>query len=235
MISCSLVDVKNITSDVPRSKFVEAELDNLADIILETGGIIKPLVVKMAGAENYTLIDGHLEYYAAVRAREKDPRKGEMVNAFIISPKNEQIVKKQAEAIRGFESVFEQAKTIPANKNLESRLTNIELRVEKQINELRSEYVQGKQYLENKLKEIESKIPQRIEPLNLLNTLTKDELTIQLQRSRISGAEKIAKAIVDVRQKKQTQEFENYRDVVKSVKGLGETTILTIIDDWSRS
>jgi hypothetical protein len=65
--------------------------------------------------------------------------------------------------------------------------------------------------------------------------LTKDELTIQLQRSRISGAEKIAKAIVDVRQKKQTQEFENYRDVVKSVKGLGETTILTIIDDWSRS
>jgi hypothetical protein len=235
MISCSLVDVKNITSDVPRSKFVEAELDNLADIILETGGIIKPLVVKMAGAENYTLIDGHLEYYAAVRAREKDSRKGEMVNAFIISPKNEQIVKKQAEAIRGFESVFEQAKTIPANKNLESRLTNIELRVEKQINELRSEYVQGKQYLENKLKEIESKIPQRIEPLNLLNTLTKDELTIQLQRSRISGAEKIAKAIVDVRQKKQTQEFENYRDVVKSVKGLGETTILTIIDDWSRS
>lgn len=101
MLNFSLVDVKSIISDVPRSNFVEADLDNLADMILETGGIIRPLVVKMTGAESYTVVDGHFEYYAAVRSKEKDPRKGEMVNAFIISPKSEQIVKKQAEAMGG--------------------------------------------------------------------------------------------------------------------------------------
>ena len=47
------------------------------------------------------------------------------------------------------------------------------------------------------------------------------------------SAEKIAKAIVDARRKKQNTKFEDYRDVVKSVKDLGNKKILTIIDDWS--
>ncbi|BDI18633.1 hypothetical protein ANSO36C_44350 [Nostoc cf. commune SO-36] len=71
MINFSLVDVKSITSNEPRSSFSEADLENLADIIIETGGIIRPLVVKVTGVESYTVVDGHFEYYAAVKAREK--------------------------------------------------------------------------------------------------------------------------------------------------------------------
>lgn len=237
-----LVDVKDINSDVPRSNFAEAELENLADMILESGGIIRPLILKATGAENYTVIDGHLEYYAAVRAREKDPRKGEMVNAFVISPKNEDIVSKQAEALREIESPERKVKPLPDVTNLEPRLANIELRLEKQINELRSEITQERQKLEIKLKEIHGRIPQRIEPLNALNTLSKDDLAIKLQRSKVRGAEKIAKAIDDARRKKKNKEFEDYRDVFESVKSLsavkgllGEKTMLTIIDELSKS
>ncbi|HEY9744520.1 MAG TPA: hypothetical protein V6C90_28850, partial [Coleofasciculaceae cyanobacterium] len=68
-----------------------------------------------------------------------------------------------------------------------------------------------------------------------LNSLSQDKLAVTLERSRITGAEKIAKAIVEARLQKKQQKFEDYRDVVKSVKGLGEKTILTIIDTWSRS
>jgi hypothetical protein len=231
MLNFSLVDVKSITSDVPRSDFVEADIDNLADMILETGGIIRPLVVKMTGAESYTVVDGDFEYYAAVRSREKDPRKGEMVNAFIISPKSEQIVKKQAEAMGGFKVTGEKI----TSNTIELRLANLEGRLEKQINEFRSEQAQERQKLEDRFKQIESRNPQQVEALKLINTLNKDELAIRLHRSRISGAEKIAKAIVDARKKKQKQEFEDYRDVVNSVKGLGEKTILTMIDDWSKN
>jgi hypothetical protein len=235
MIDFYLVDVKNITSDIPRSNFAEADLENLADLILDSGGIIRPLILKATALETYTVVDGHFEYYAAVRAREKDARKGEMVNAFVISPKSESTVAKQAEALRLVESP-DQVKPLPTNTtNLESRLANIELRIEKQLNNLRSEQAQERQRTEVKLKEIESKIPQRIDPLNALNTLSKDELAVKLQRSRISGAEKIAKAIQDARQKKKKKGFENYSDVVESVKGLGEKTIFTIIDEWSKS
>jgi hypothetical protein len=234
MINFSLVDVKNITSNVPRSYFKEADLDRIAEMILEGGGIVRALVVKATDPENYTVIDGHFEYYAAVRAREKDPRKGEMVNAFVISPKSEDIVLKQAEALKAVESPDNQTKLPSETHNLESRITNIELRLEKQLNAWREEQAEERQKSEKRLKQIESHMAQRVEPLDALNTLSQDELTVKLQRSKITGAEKIAKAIVDARRKK--KKFEDYRDVVKSLKGsgLGEKRMLTIIDEWSR-
>ena len=231
MISFSLVDVKDITSAIPRSSFPEADLDRLAEMILESGGIIRPLVLKVIGAESYTVVDGHFEYYAAVRAREKDPCKGEMVNAFVVSPKSENIVAKQAEALRAVESPV---KPPPEITNLESRLTNIELHFEKQINELRSEQAQERQRVEDKLKEIESGVPKPIEPLKTFNTLSQNELAIKLKRAKLPDktADKIAKEIENAR-RKNNHEFEDLRDVLKSVKGLGERTMLSILDNWS--
>ena len=157
MIEFYLVDVKNINSDIPRSNFGESDLENLADMILESGGIIKPLVLKATGVETYTVINGHFEYYAAVRAREKEPRKGEMVNAFVISPKSESIVVKQLEALKELKPAIEQVKLPSDPTNLESCITSIELRLEKQINEYKVEQTQERRRLEDKLKEIDSK------------------------------------------------------------------------------
>jgi hypothetical protein len=238
MINFSLVDVKSITSNEPRSNFSEADLENLADIIIETGGIIRPLILKVTGVENYTVIDGDFEYYAAVRAREKNPRQGEMVNAFVIAPKIEDLVVKQVASLKEIDSSIKPVTPQPETTKLEPRLANLELRLEKQFNEFKSEFIQDRQRIENQFKQLEKLISPKGEqsnPLSLLNSLDKDDLSIKLQRARISGAEKLAKAIEDARHKKPKQEFEDYRDVVKSVKGLGDKTILTIIDEWSRS
>lgn len=242
MMNFSFVDVKSITSDVPRSNFAEAELENLADIILKSEGIIRPVVVKTTGIESFSVVDGHFEYYAAVRAKEKDARKGEMVNAFVISPKLEDLVIQQAEILRGKES-SEPVET-PANTSntsntfnrdkLESRVQNLELRLEKQINELNSIIRQERETTEEELKQIKNKIPQPSHPLTLINTLNKDELALKFQRSRISRAEKLSEAIIDARENKSNKEFTDYCDVVNSVKGLGDKTMLTIIDEWSK-
>lgn len=233
MISFSLVDVKNITSGITRSNFAESEIENLADLILASGGIIRPLVVKMTGVETYTVVDGHLEYYAAVRAKEKDPRKGEMANAFIVSPQSEDTVLKQIAAFKGVESSNKPIENTSNATTLESRLANIEIRLEKQINELKSQQVKERQHFEDKFKEIESRIPQPIEALEVFNNLSQNELAVKLQRSKVRSAENLAKTIIDARQKK--QQFENYTDLEKSVKGLGAITILALIDDWSNS
>ena len=234
MMNFSLVDVKSITSDVPRSNFPEADLDNLADIILKAEGIIRPLVVKTTGIESFSVVDGHFEYYAAVRAKEKDARKGEMVNAFVISPKLEDLVVKQATILRGKESSEKPVKTTADTTNLESRVQNLELRLEKQLNELKSEITQERKIAEDKIKQLEKQIPQPSHPLTLINTLDKEQLLIKLQRSRISGAEKLSEGIINAREKKSDREFTDYRDVVNSVKGLGDKTILTVIDEWSK-
>jgi ParB-like chromosome segregation protein Spo0J len=84
MIKCFFVDVKSIKSDLPKSNFVESELEQLADLLLAVDGLLRPLILKETKAGKYTVIAGHREYYAAVRAKEKNLAKAEMVNAFVI-------------------------------------------------------------------------------------------------------------------------------------------------------
>ena len=69
MIRFELVDVKDISSSVPRSHFSEATIDQLAELILACGGLVKPLVLKRTGLESFEILEGHLEYYAAAKAK----------------------------------------------------------------------------------------------------------------------------------------------------------------------
>lgn len=96
-----LVDVKTISPAKNREQFDEADLVKIADLILDCDGLLKPLVLKPTGPESYVIVEGDKEYYASVIAREKNPRKGEMVNAFVISPKKEDIIVEQLKLLHG--------------------------------------------------------------------------------------------------------------------------------------
>lgn len=250
MATFLMVDVDSVSSDVSPSNFSEAELDNLADMILASGGILKPLVLKKIGFEQYKVIDGHFEYYAAVRAREKDPSEAEMVNALIVSPENEEAVLKQVEALRSSDS-----SELPENKlaeaiNLQSPdLAKIELSYEKQLNELRKEQLKERQkleiefkQLEDKIKQVENKIPKKYEPLEVFKSLNISELALRLRSAGMTDtvAVKIAESIEQERKKKQ---FESLNDVVervkiksgkRQVKGISSEKMVMIIDSWSR-
>ena len=71
MTEFAKVDLKEINSDVSRSSFSEQEIEQLADSILKNDSLLRPLIVKQTGIESFIVLDGHLEFYAAVRAREK--------------------------------------------------------------------------------------------------------------------------------------------------------------------
>ncbi|MBE9038770.1 ParB/Srx family N-terminal domain-containing protein [aff. Roholtiella sp. LEGE 12411] len=244
MINFSMVDVKNITSTVARSNFAEADLENLADLIIETGGIVKPLVVKMTGVENYTVVDGHFEYYAAVRAREKNSRKGEMVNAFVVSSKVEDLVLKQVAVTESLVSTAQPSKTRDEKANKESsRIANLELRLEKQLNELKSEFSQERQRIDTKLKQIENQIPKQISPLDVFNNLSLSDLALRLRNAGFSEqqAVKVAESVEKERNKKK---FEALSDVVerikikhgkKQIKGITSDRMVILLDTWSRT
>ncbi|MHC5718219.1 MAG: ParB N-terminal domain-containing protein, partial [Nostoc sp.] len=141
MIKFFMVDVESVTSNVPRSNFQEADLEILADLILESGGILKPLVLKKTGFEQYEVVDGHFEYYSAVRAREKNFSEGDMISALIISSENEDVALKQIASLKGIDSSAKPVTSQPETIKLEPRLTNLELRLEKQLNEFKSEFI----------------------------------------------------------------------------------------------
>ena len=103
-LSTSLVAVKKISSAVPREKFSEDELKRVAELILKAEGIINPPIIRRKSFELFEVVDGDFEYYAAAKAREIDPRKGEMIGAFIIESENEELLTEQVKFLRKRES-----------------------------------------------------------------------------------------------------------------------------------
>lgn len=101
MIKCYFVETSNIVSSRPRSDFDESQIEELSELIIKTGGLIKPLILESIGDEKFNVIEGHLEYYAAVRAKEKDLSKAEEVNAFIVSNNSKQSAIDQVKLLSG--------------------------------------------------------------------------------------------------------------------------------------
>lgn len=50
------------------SEFAVDDLENLAQSILKSDGLLMPLILKQIGPESYEVLAGDREYYAAVRA-----------------------------------------------------------------------------------------------------------------------------------------------------------------------
>jgi ParB-like chromosome segregation protein Spo0J len=96
----SLVLVKKITSTVPRDNFRDRDLEKVAQLILELGGLINPIILRRNGMDAYEIVDGDFEYYAAAKAREINPMKGETIGAFILEPENEELLLEQVQALR---------------------------------------------------------------------------------------------------------------------------------------
>lgn len=87
----SLIDICDTTSTTNKSQFNSDKIEALAQSILETGNVARPLLVKRLTYDTYTVLRGHLEFHAAVRASEIDDN-FEMVRAFIVEPDQETAV-----------------------------------------------------------------------------------------------------------------------------------------------
>ncbi|NJM71903.1 MAG: hypothetical protein HC862_17830 [Scytonema sp. RU_4_4] len=240
-LSTSLVAVKKITSRKPRSNFADEQIEQVAKLILESQGIINPIVVSRTSLQSYEVVDGDFEYYAAARAKEIDPRTGEMIGVFIVEPENEESIKNQINLLRKQQSEIPSNVSVPSNgkdsisTNIESRMTNTEVRVtnvesrfENRTNELQAEFRYEIQKINDRLKYFESIIPRQVEPLEALNTLPLSELTSKLKRVNINS--KIIEKIVNERKQ---AKFTSFSNVVERIKGLGEKTMLKIIDSFS--
>ncbi|MGG6268220.1 ParB N-terminal domain-containing protein [Leptolyngbya sp. AN03gr2] len=135
----SLLPVKKIKSNQARSTFSPDAIEQAAKAILDAEGTINPLVVRQLSFQEFEVIDGHLEYYAAVRAKELDLVKGEMIDAIVVPPEKESAILEQVRLLRA----EKEAKVMPSPlavasdlTMLEQRLSNLEKQIENQLSEL---------------------------------------------------------------------------------------------------
>jgi len=230
------IDVVVIQSDIPRSHFPEDELDTLAQHILEAKGLIRPLILEETGLERYSVIDGHFEFYAAVRAHEKDRLAGEMVNAFVISKKEKEYVLAQLKSLdrdRPVPSGAASSSPVSVSGTDGTRLDNIDKHLEnivEQIREQRSELTAYKSALEKANREaLANKFPSLLAEIN---GLTGNKLA---KRLSIYGLKKnVVEIVVTARRDRGNEGFVNYKDLTDRVNGLGAAGLLNAIAKWEQ-
>ncbi|RCJ33802.1 hypothetical protein A6769_24015 [Nostoc punctiforme NIES-2108] len=235
LLSVSFVPVKQITSSVPRSNFSDDDLNRIAELILKGEGIINPLILRSTSLQSYEVVDGHFEYYAAARAREIDLRKGEMIGAFIIESNNQEALEQQVKFFRtqnvAIPSHVAAGSDVTESRlmNIESRMTNQESRSEKRTNELEEELKREIKNIYNRLNELENRLPKPIEPLEALNNWNLTKLTSKL--SRVNVKSQIIEKIFNEREA--NGKYSSFSNVVDRIKGLGDKTMLKIIDSFA--
>jgi hypothetical protein len=207
------VDITDINPSVARETFSETELENLANLIIEMGGIIRPAILKKADNkkvdERYNIISGDLEYYASVIANKKVPDI-EMINAFVVDKEAENIALMQ---------LLSRDKII--DNPLELRMSYLEKRLETQLQEIREEY-------QKEIKRLEEKIPPPPPPpssksiLELLNTCDAN----QLKKGGILPA-----SVNDFLKKRSEKPFDSLEDILnRPVSGVKEKRLIKLVD-----
>jgi uncharacterized protein YsxB (DUF464 family) len=205
------VDITDINPSVARETFSETELENLANLIIEMGGIIRPAILKKADNkkvdERYNIISGDLEYYASVIANKKVPDI-EMINAFVVDKEAENIALMQ---------LLSRDKII--DNPLELRMSYLEKRLEIQLQEIREEY-------QKEIKRLEEKIPppppSSKSILELLNTCDAN----QLKKGGILPA-----SVNDFLKKRSEKPFDSLEDILnRPVSGVKEKRLIKLVD-----
>ena len=206
------VDITDINPSLPRETFSETELENLANLIIEMGGIIRPTILKKADNkkvdERYDIISGDLEYYASVIANQKVPDI-EMINAFVVDKEAENIALQQMQLLSPDKII---------DNPLELRMSNLEKRLETQLQAIREEYQKEIKRLEEKI--IISPHPKSI--LELLNTCDAN----QLKKGGIPPA-----SVNDFLKKRSENPFDSLEDILnRPVSGVKEKRLIKLVD-----
>ena len=230
-----LVDIQDVSSSQQRSNFSEKDLKNMAELILELGGLIQPLIIKEGGLRRFEVIEGHFEYYAVVKAQEIDDNL-EMVRAFIINENAENSAKKQLQLLKPINPNPSIANNEGEAKmlSMESRLNNLEIRLGELIEHQKQDFKRLTDTLQAEIRSLKPVIPTKTDSLEVFNNLSLPELSFRLKIANITGktAEKILKNIEKARQEKP---FQSFSDLVSRVQGLSQNKMIAIIDIWSKT
>ncbi|GCL50585.1 hypothetical protein NIES3804_21530 [Microcystis aeruginosa NIES-3804] len=212
------VDITDINPSVPRETFSETELENLANLIIEMGGLIRPAILKKADNkkvdERYNLISGDLEYYASVIANQKVPDI-EMINAFVVDKEAENIALQQIQLLSPSPGLITTSEKI--DNPLELRMSNLEKRLETQLQAIREEYQKEIKRLEEKII-ISPPPPPSKSILELLNTCDANQL-------KKAGINRTVTANF-----LKEKPFVSLNDITERVDKMGAATLIKLMD-----
>jgi DNA uptake protein ComE-like DNA-binding protein len=217
-LQTNLVAVKKIDSSVDRSSFSIKTIEKAANLILEVEGTIEPIILRRTSLESYEVIDGHFAYYAAVRAREISPMKGEMIQAIIVQPEQEKALLEQVDLFR---------KDLGNNNEFKDRFADLEKVFRSQFEELRKD----NRNLERSLAEMTSKVRNSSLGEELIEVIVKRVVEALQPLVSVPNLQKKSsgkKSIDELKQNPLDLNAASQEDLM-TVDGIGKATALAIV------
>ncbi len=226
---------------VPNLESVEISPERfelLAGSLTQQNTNLIPVVVRRT--ENYSEEEDYEVVHGAdwcIVARELGVEKL-WVWVFDMTDDEANIFRKEIENLVGQVSSNPSPDSFKQTELLLKRFENsIEKRISRKIDDvvkiIEEERVFEKQKIEARFQSFEKQLSKKNDPLTEINALDEEALSLKLTRVKIPTPEKFAKDICKIRDTKPQNQFVDYQDVVKSVKGLAEKRMLSIIDGWS--
>jgi ParB family chromosome partitioning protein len=206
----SLVVTRKIAAASPRAAHDEAQVESLAQLIVDAGGLTHPLIVERDGVDSYRLVEGELAYHAAARAKELDPLTAETVLAFIVEPQQAKVLKRQQSLLGGRPASTPAPVGVPTDAAFAAR---VEQRIDQQILGLKAFIQDG----------LLAKVPSRASALHTLNHGSDHEI-LRLMTATGANPGKLCTAI------KEARPFGSYMEAVHRVKGLSAERMQKIQD-----
>lgn len=152
------------------------------------------------------MVDGHFEYYAAVRAKELDLARGEMTDAIVVEPENEAAILEQVRLLRAGK---ESEKVEQSDSSLiEARLNNLEKQIENQLGELNRRLLDFNQQSPQQQRNTQQQMAELIHT-TVLDAIKEQLSTIVQQIVQEVGASR-RKAIVPVEELEEKVKVEGY-------------------------
>jgi hypothetical protein len=211
-----LIDLQDVVATKERSYFPETDLQNLANLIVAMKGLIRPVILKKIGFERFQIIEGNLEYYACLIAKEKELSL-ETINAFVVDKEAENIASQQMQLLSAAPAIITTPEEI--YNSLELRMSNLEKLLETELQAIREEY-------QKEIKRLEEKIPppppSSKSILELLNTCDAN----QLKKGGILPA-----SVNDFLKKRSEKPFDSLEDILnRPVSGVKEKRLIKLVD-----
>ncbi len=244
----SIIDIDSI--HVKESSFSlednHAQIEALANTIIDLGGLVNVPVVEEISLDEYELISGNLEYYAYLRAIQINSSLPDRLAVFISNKKNKKAISKQLEILETIENTQRNitVSAVPKNSELDLQIKNLESSVKHNNQAILTEIEKTKIEL---LTKIENSLPKPIPPLDAFNQILEPEIAVQIQRKlEFLGSTKAKKVVLrlqEISKRKNHKPFESFAEIVdvlreKQKNGslralISEGKMMAVIDRWN--
>jgi hypothetical protein len=128
----SSIDLDMIVSPLQElSQFPSSQIEHLADLFLQAGGTVKPILLRKISPIAFEVLEGHFEYYAALKAQEINDQ-FTAIRAYVVPPELESTILEQYNFLRSPSTSAPQAQPDLA-QNLAQMETAIANRLEQKL------------------------------------------------------------------------------------------------------